>query len=269
MRFHFSTVCIEDAFFKPVMKGVQDAAGLLGVETVFEGTHEVDIEGHLRLIEKAIAGGCDGLAIAIAHPDRYNGVIRLAREKGLPVVAFTLDNAASGRMSGVAQDTFRAGQAFAGRMEKLIPDGGKVLVSVHTEGIDALEKRIEGMRSGLAHKGIRWKKITASTTAEESACIIGKALDEDPEICAVCATGLPDTEGAGMALHRRNGAMKIAAAGFDLSETILRHIEQGILAFTIDQQPYIQGFMPAMQLYLCCKLGLAPSDMDSGAAVID
>jgi simple sugar transport system substrate-binding protein len=59
-----------------------------------------------------------------------------------------------------------------------------------------------------------------------------------------------------------------AVAGFDLSPTILRLMQADIIKFTIDQQPYVQGFYPVIQLALYCRYGIKPSSMDAGAFVI-
>ena len=58
------------------------------------------------------------------------------------------------------------------------------------------------------------------------------------------------------------------AAGFDLTPEILRMIKAGTIRFTIDQQPYIQGFYPVVQLTLLKRYGIMPASMDAGAAVI-
>ena len=66
-----------------------------------------------------------------------------------------------------------------------------------------------------------------------------------------------------------DGDKGYAAAGFDLSPNILRLIKAGHIRFTIDQQPYTQGFYPVVQLALYCRYGLVPSTMDAGAGIID
>ena len=43
---------------------------------------------------------------------------------------------------------------------------------------------------------------------------------------------------------------KIPAGGFDLTPGTLSAIQAGTLDFTIDQEPYLQGFLPALYLYL-------------------
>ena len=57
-------------------------------------------------------------------------------------------------------------------------------------------------------------------------------------------------------------------AGFDLSPEILRLVRNGMIKFTIDQQPYVQGFYPVIQLTLYCRYGIKPSNIDACAAII-
>ena len=91
----------------------------------------------------------------------------------------------------------------------------------------------------------------------------------NPEIKVVLSTGQADTEAAGLVLERHFPAGDYAAAGFDLSPETLRLIRKGVIRFTIDQQPYAQGFYPVVQLALYCRFGIKPSDIDAGAALIN
>ena len=76
-------------------------------------------------------------------------------------------------------------------------------------------------------------------------------------------------QGAGTAIGAHFSGQGYRAAGFDLSPEILRHIRQGRIAFTIDQQPYIQGFYPVVQLALYHRYGIMPASMDAGATLIN
>jgi simple sugar transport system substrate-binding protein len=46
-------------------------------------------------------------------------------------------------------------------------------------------------------------------------------------------------------------------------------IQQGHIRCTVDQQPYIQGFYPVIQLTLYLRYGIMPASIDAGAAIID
>jgi simple sugar transport system substrate-binding protein len=89
------------------------------------------------------------------------------------------------------------------------------------------------------------------------------------QISAIIGTGQADTEGAAIAVSENFKQKNIVLAGFDLSPQIMKFIKQGVIFATIDQQPYVQGFYPVVQLVLYCKYGIRSTDIDSGAAIIN
>ena len=84
----------------------------------------------------------------------------------------------------------------------------------------------------------------------------------------VLSTGQADTEAAGLAIERSFAGKGYWAAGFDLSPTTLRLIKAQHIRCTVDQQPYIQGFYPVVQLTLYLRYGIMPASMDAGATII-
>ncbi len=60
----------------------------------------------------------------------------------------------------------------------------------------------------------------------------------------------------------------ICGVGFDLSGPTVQGVEDGFIAAVLDQQPFLQGYLPIMQLYLTSKFGFAGMDVDTGAALI-
>ena len=61
---------------------------------------------------------------------------------------------------------------------------------------------------------------------------------------------------------------EICGAGFDLSAPIVKGVQDGSIAVVLDQQPFLQGYLPIMQLYLTSKFGFAGMNVDTGAALI-
>jgi simple sugar transport system substrate-binding protein len=131
-----------------------------------------------------------------------------------------------------------------------------------------LDDRLKGAQDVLKEKGITWEVVVTGIVPEKAVRLIAKALQANPEIKAVLCTGQVDTEAAGLAIEREFKGRGYVAAGFDLSPDILRLIQAGVIKFTIDQQPYIQGFYPVVQLTLYCRYGIRPSSMDAGAGMI-
>jgi simple sugar transport system substrate-binding protein len=58
----------------------------------------------------------------------------------------------------------------------------------------------------------------------------------------------------------------VHAGGYDLLPTTLQLIKSGDLDFTIDQQPYLQGFYPVVLLFLYKLSGglSGPAEMNTG-----
>ena len=249
---------------------MRDAAAQMGVQCTFTGTPEVDIKAQVQMVRKAVADGYDGIALNIIDPVAFDDVVREAMGKGIPVVAFNVDDnqTPNARLSAVCQDLYKAGRILGERAAEFVPDKSAILMTVHSDGISALEDRLRGELDALKAKGITYKRVVAGTTPDGAAQVIASALKANPEIKVVLCTGQADTQGAGMAIERHFAGKGYTAAGFDLSPEILRLIKAGHIQFTIDQQPYIQGFYPVIQLSLYCRCGIRPSSIDAGASVI-
>jgi simple sugar transport system substrate-binding protein len=271
LKLRFITCAVDEAFFNTIKQGMRDAADMLEVEAEFTGVAGVDLEGQAEMVRAAVAEGYDGIALNIIHATAFNEVVREAVDKGVPVVAFNVDGTygEGPHLSSVNQDLYGAGRTLGERAAEHLAEGGKVLITMHDEGISALEDRARGIQEVIAEeKGATWETVVTGIDPEKAAEIIGEKLAADPAIGAVLCTGQADTEGAGLALERGAGERDYYVAGFDLSPEILRLIKGGGIAFTIDQQPYVQGFYPIVQLVLYCRYGIAPSSMDSGASII-
>ena len=269
LRFIFITPCVGEDFFNVVKKGMQDAAMMMEVESSFVGTEDVDIDQQVKMVRRAIAEGYDGIALSIINATAFDAVVTEALDKGIPVVAFNVDAAPSnGRLSAVCQNLRQAGRALGAEAARSLPDNARILMTVHSEGISALEDRLQGAQEILAQKGISWETLVTGIEPDKAADVIAHTLTADPQISAVLGTGLADTEGAGLAVERDFSQRGLFVGGFDLSAEILRLIKAEVIALTIDQQPYVQGFYPVVQLAQYCRYGITPSSIDTGAALI-
>lgn len=269
LKFIFVCTCVNEAFFNPVKKGVRDAAKLVDVDTEYVGTEDVDLKAQAAMVAKAVADGYDGIAVDLVDTKAFDEVVADAIAKGVPVVAFNTDDTTpNARLSTVSQDVYRAGLKVGETAAPLIPDKSRILMTMHSENCSPLDDRLRGEQEVLAKKGVTWKVVITGTDPEKCCEVITKALKENPDIKFVLGTGQADTEGAGLAIERNFKGGGYACAGFDLSPEILRLIKAGHIKFTTDQQPYIQGFYPVIQLALYVRHGIRPSNIDSGATLI-
>lgn len=270
LRFLFVAPCKDEAFFEPVKKGMRDAGEIMKADCTFTGTEEVDLDQQIALVRQAIRDGYDGIALDIIDPEAFDDVVQEAIDKGIPVVAFNVDDHATpnARLSAVCQNLYQAGRQLGQRAAEAIPTGATVLATMHSENISALEDRLAGMKESLAVKDVTWKLAITGMEPEHAAEIIADELRNDPSITAVLCTGQADTEGAGLAKQTLPPGRNVYVAGFDLSEKILTMLQTDDIQFTIDQQPYVQGFYPVVQLALYCRYGIRPYSMDAGSMVV-
>lgn len=270
LKFIFVTTCKNEAFFNPVKRGIADAARKMNVKCEWVGTEDVDLKAQAKMAEDAInSKDYDGIAIDMIDSKAFDEVAGLAAKKGIPLVSFNTDDTTpNARLSTVAQNLYQAGVTAGKTAAPAIKADSQVLITEHSAGVSALEDRAKGMQDALKDKNIKVTILITGTSAKEAAVKVAKALKDNPGIAAVLSTGQADTEGAGIAVEKEFKDKGIYVAGFDLSTETLRLIQSGVIAFTIDQQPYIQGFYPVMQLALKCRYGIMPPNMDAGAAVI-
>ena len=234
LKFIFITTCVDEDFFKPVKKGMADAARMMGVECVFTGTPGVDVKAQAEMVRQALSDGYDGIALNIIDPVAFDGVVEEARNRGVPLVAFNVDDYATpnARLSAVCQRYYDAGRTVGRRCAEYIPAGSHILMTQHAAGVSALDDRLRGEQEELGKKGITWTAVVTGNTAAESAEVITRELKKNPQLKFVVCTGQADTEGAGLAIEKHFRERGVVAAGFDLTPEILRLIKAGIIRFT-------------------------------------
>jgi simple sugar transport system substrate-binding protein len=271
LRLVFIT-CAKDAkFFEPVKQGMRDAAAMLGVRCDFTGTSGVDVPAQAAMVPQAVAQGYQGIALNLIDPVAFDAVVQEAINAGVPVVAFNVDDHATtnARLAAVNQRLYEAGHSLGRQVAPFIASQSHLLLTMHDEGVSALEDRRRGLQEALQSAGVKWTVLVTGNDSAKGAEVIAAALRQHPEIRVVLGTGQSDTEAGGLALERHFPGQGYWSAGFDLSSATLRLIKAGHIRCTIDQQPYVQGFYPVVQLTHYLRYGLKPSSLDAGAAVID
>jgi simple sugar transport system substrate-binding protein len=234
-------------FWSVFKKGALQAGKDLGITVNYQesnnsGTKQSD------MINQAVADGAQGLAVSLADPDAVKAAVKAAADAGLPIVT---TNSGSdlykdfGAFTHIGQDEFTAG---AGAGEKFNDAGVKVLLCAKQEQTNTgLDARCDGAKSTF--KGTFLTPITTSGDASgKQQADLKAALDADPTIDGVFGVGpviAHDASAAAKELGRT-----VTVGGVDLSTDILDDIEAGDVAFTIDQQQYLQGYVSVLALYL-------------------
>lgn len=257
-------------FFVPVRKGVEEAGKLLGCDAVYTGPADFNIPKQIEFIKSAIAQGVDGIATTMPDVEAFNDVVKEAMKKGIPVIAVNADAPKSGRLAYIGQGNYEAGRSMGEQAVKLLPQGGDVLLCIHTAGAENLEARIKGIKDVLDAQGgkFRYRVVATGTDMVKAVSLIGSAYQANRNIKGMF--GVEDITGSAIAqvIERDRLKGKVVGGGFDLVADVMQAIKNGTMAFTIDQQPYLQGFQSVVELYLLKKYNISPTDINTGIAPV-
>lgn len=268
-------------FWQAVKKGFDDACAKIqaNCQMVFTQT-EGAVDQEVANQAAALARKPDALITTLVDNNAFLSNLKEAKEKGVIVIASNVD-ATEGpelqyRQAFVGQNFVPAGQTLARRIAALFPKEGPICVAVgvNAPGQNWSEQRAKGIMLGLedfkkANPGreIVIDRIDASTEGAIDADRFGAYLSAHPDTTAYIETGLWHSYVAHMLKDRGVPPGKILMGGFDLAAQVIEQMKAGYIQVQIDQQPYEQGFLPVMQIYLEKKVGLMPADIDSGEAV--
>jgi simple sugar transport system substrate-binding protein len=254
-------------FFVPVVNGAKDAAAQFGIDlNVVYG--EGDPVKQNNLIETAIANKVDGLAVSIQDDKAFDESVRKAREAGIPVVSFNVDDSegakGNDRMAFMGQDFVDTGYLIASRMigDHGIKSGDKLLCPVEAPEAVYAVQRYAGVKKAMDEIGATCELLGVGFNLAEAQTKEAQYLVGHPDTKAIIGLGSVPLTVAPKATEEAK--MKLPLGGFDLTPEIIKGIEDGTITATVDQQPYSQGYYSVAQLALFLKYGLYPSDMKTG-----
>lgn len=256
-----------DPFWSVVKNGAALAGEHTGATVDFRAPEIFDMVAMSQLIDAAVNQQPDGLVVSIPDPDALGPSIRRAVEAGIPVISMNsgADVAADlGARLHVGQSEYDAGVAAGERLAEL---GGTKGICVNQEvGNVSLDQRCAGFAEGF---GNPVNVIPTQNDPTEVQARVRAALESDPEVDTVLGLGASlvgePTVAAGQALGRDD----VLIASFDLSAGFLEAVSEGRAAFAIDQQQYLQGYLPVTFLALHAQYGLMPGgDVPSGPNLV-
>lgn len=240
-------------FWSTVRRGAEDAAATLPEVTLDYQGSDGDAKLQADMINAAITQGADALAVSAPDPGAIRGALAAADAAGIPIITLNSGSELLDEMDGVIThvgQTERVAGVAAG--EALAKEGaGKVLCIVHEENNIGLQERCAGAAEGMrAGDGGELVKVQVSGAADPAATAreIGAAMDaQSPD---AVLTLDPDIAAAAIKeVTARDGTL----ATFDLSPDVLDAVAAGQILFAVDQQPYLQGYLPVSFLELAVR----------------
>jgi simple sugar transport system substrate-binding protein len=250
-KFVFVNHVTTNPFFTPTQYGIQDACNLLGCSYQWTGSENSDVSQMVNAMNSAVASGASGIAVALIDAHAFNEPTEKALKAGIPVVAYNADAVGNARLSYTGQDLKLAGEKMGERIVAAVPSG-EVGLFIATPGSANLQPRIEGAEKVIkAHGGITVHTVAtgAAVAGEQSA--IEAFYKSHPGVKGMYSVDGGSTESLAKVMQKLGLVAKgVHAGGFDLTEQTQNLLKAGQIEFTIDQQPYLQGFIPTLQMFL-------------------
>jgi simple sugar transport system substrate-binding protein len=257
-----------DPFWSVVKNGVDQGAEDMGVEVEYNAPQTFDPVKMSQLIDAAVASEPDGLVISIPDPEALRESIEKANEAGIPIVSINTGSDVSeelGALTHVGQTEFIAGE---GAGERLAQAGVDNALCINQEvGNIALDQRCEGFEQGLGGQ-VEVVAVDLNNPTDAQAKI-DTAVQQNPDINGMLALGPTGAEPALKALREAGRLDEITLATFDLAPSVLEAIRDGDMAFAVDQQQFLQGYLPVVILTNYAQYGVTPaSEVLTGPAFV-
>lgn len=241
-----------DTFWDLVRKGAEDAAQKDNIELRYSADPEVPNQANL--IQSAIDANVDGIAVTMPNAQALGPTAQKAVDAGIPVVGLNagMDTYQDYGLSGFFGQEERVAGELAG--ERLADDGAEhVLCVIHEQGNSSQEARCGGVADGMGGAGkVETLYVNGMDLTAVQSTLQAK-LAQDPGIDWVMGLVAPV---ALTAVQAAGGAgAEVSIGTFDTNAALVAAIQNGDIAFAIDQQPYLQGYLAVDALWLAHRNG--------------
>ena len=252
-RFVFVSHETLDPLFVATQFGAQDAAALVRCTMQWSGSPRGSVKETVKALRSAISDKADGIAVSVLDGAAIAPVADSAARAGIPLVAFNVDSGSSGRRYAYVGENPRASGVNVGvEIARLAPTGTVVLFAPQ-QAKTWTERRLQGILTGLAasRRAPAATVVRLSGDAAKQQSAVEKAYARERGIRGLFAVDGLGTLACGRAIsHLGLSAKGVKGGGYDLLPDDLELVADGTLDFVVDQQPYVQGFAPVLQLFL-------------------
>ncbi|MGI8476356.1 MAG: sugar ABC transporter substrate-binding protein [Thermomicrobiales bacterium] len=259
-------------FFTPCIYGIEDACAFLGCSYQWTGSKSSNVAEMVSAMQTAIAAKVDGIAVCLVDAEAFNKPTEDALSIGIPVIGYNADTP-NARLNYVGQSLYQSGYNITKRWLQLVKESGHVMLSIGTPGSLNLQSRLDCYIQAIKDAGdpVTYDTLESGVDEATSESRIESYYLAHKDVAGMFGTGGSDTKFVGK-ISKKYGlaAQGVITAGYDLEPETLSFVESGDLSFTTDQQPYLQGFIPTLQIYLYKLSGgaVAPANTDTSLAYV-
>ena len=249
------------SFWAIVRNGVEAAARQMDVVVSYRAPDVYSLERMKAMIDQAVATRPDGLVVSIPEPGLAPAIRRAVRA-GIPVVSINSGSDVYRRLgvlAHVGQPEERAGFE-AGR--RLAAAGVHRALCVNQQiGNQGLDARCRGLARAMRAAGGRSRVLGVDDQSPATPRRIADAVRRGGIDGVLALNSLSGIEAVkGVRQIGRADAVKVAT--FDLGPDVLRAVRAHQLLFAVDQQAYLQGYLPIVLLTERARYGLFPAQGD-------
>ena len=243
------------SFWAIVRNGIDAAERQMNVEVDYRAPDVYDAQTMARLIDAAVAAKPDGLVVSIPG-EELAPAIRRAIEAGIPVVSINSGSDVSrrlGTLAHIGQPEEKAGYE-AGK--RLVAAGAANALCVNQErGNAGLDRRCAGFARAL--REIDGVSRVLEVDDKDLAGTRRRLADAASQDGVDAVLTLNATVGE---LAAESAPRRVVLGTFDYSPGVLTAMASGRIKFAVDQQPYLQGYLPVVLLAERARYGLFPAE---------
>src|SRR5919112_4775451 len=270
-NFVFVNHVTTNPFFVPTRYGIEDAQALLGTTSQWTGSEKSVVSEMVDAMNTAISGNANGIAVSVVDPVAFNDPIQKALDNGIPVIAYNANGdveAPPPALAYVGQDLFLSGVEMGKRIVSLV-DEGLVALFIATPGQLNIQPRIDGAKQAIEDSGanLEIQQVTTGAEITDERSKIEAWYNGHKDVAGMFAVDGGSTQGVAQVMEQFGlHEQGVRAGGYDLLPETLKLMKGEHIDFTIDQQPYLQGFPPAPQLSLSTIPGgvTGPAETNTG-----
>src|ERR671924_353087 len=232
-----------DSFWAVAKKGAEQAGKDLGVTVKYSESNN-DPEEQAQLIDAAITEEVDGIATSAPDPDAIRDAVKTAVDAGIPVITLNSgaeESASLGAITHVGQTETIAGEGAGAKLKEA--GVTKLICVVHEQGNIGLSQRCDGAKKGFGGE-VENVQVAGVNDISTTLTEIQSKLESDDSIDGVLTLNPDIAVAARDAIAGANSEAKLAT--FDLSKDVIQAIEDGEILFAVDQQQYLQGYLPVV-----------------------
>ncbi|MDQ4503121.1 substrate-binding domain-containing protein [Sinomonas sp. ASV322] len=232
-----------DTFWDIVRKGAEEAAAKDNVDLQYLNDPEAGRQA--QLVQQAIDQKVDGIAVTLATPDALKDVVKKATDAGIPVVSLNAGEDVSAQLGAFTH--FGSNEKLAGEAvgTKLAQGGYKHPICViQQQGHVGLENRCAGVKAKVPGTEILYVNGQDMTSVQSTATA---KLQASKDADVIIGLGAPITITLLKSVTDAGSSAKVAS--FDLNAELAQDIVDGKVIFTVDQQPWLQGYMSVDALW--------------------